>query len=379
MRLAQFIPANMEAILSEWEAFARTLYPNSSRLTPLQLRDHAEQILEAVVKDLESAQSKEEQCAKSWGRSPVPMDAPETAAQTHAVLRAQSGMDITQLAAEYRALRASVLRLWEAACAPGADGLQEVIRFNEAIDQAVAESIGFFTARVERARNLLLGTLGHDMRNPLTAIIMTATSLARMNAGEGVSHAAECLIRSGSSIKALLDDLVDYGRVKLGVGIRIEVSDCDLGVLLADELKQHRAAHPGREVEMTVEGDLKGRWDGRRLQQALRNLVSNAIAYGSDGEPVRVAARGDETGVRIEVMNKGTAIEAFQAERLFDPLRRGETGHRRSNRDGLGLGLYIVREITRAHAGEVDLRSDATETVFSVRLPRSSAPATVVS
>ena len=127
------------------------------------------------------------------------MEAPETAAQTHAILRARSGFDINQLASEYRALRASVLRLWTEACQPDDINLEDVIRFNEAIDQALAESIEFFSEQVERARNLLLGMLGHDMRNPLNTIQMTASYLAALNAGAEVSEAAFRLIRSGAS------------------------------------------------------------------------------------------------------------------------------------------------------------------------------------
>jgi hypothetical protein len=101
----------------------------------------------------------------------------------HAVLRARGGFDINQLAAEYRALRASVLRLWIDAGQP-APHADDVIRFNEAIDQALAESISFFSVQVDRARNLLLGMLGHDMRSPLQTIQMTAVYLANLNAGE---------------------------------------------------------------------------------------------------------------------------------------------------------------------------------------------------
>jgi signal transduction histidine kinase len=191
-------------------------------------------------------------------------------------------MDINQLAAEYRALRASVLRLWEMeeVSLPSNEALQDVIRFNEAVDQALAESILFFSAQVDRSRNLMLGMLGHDMRNPLNAIVLTAWDLASLNAGAEVSEAAALLIRSGASIQALLDDLVDYNRTKLGQGINIEVGDADLAALFANELEQHHAAHPTRRVELTVEGDVTGRWDGQRLQQVLRNLVSNAITTG---------------------------------------------------------------------------------------------------
>ena len=112
MRLAEFILNRMESILVEWEAFAGTLLPAAGGMTPLALRDHAHSILEAVAKDLTSPQTREAQSQKSKGRAPIVHGAPETAAQTHAVLRAASGFDINQLVAEYRALRATVLRLW---------------------------------------------------------------------------------------------------------------------------------------------------------------------------------------------------------------------------------------------------------------------------
>ena len=115
MRLHDFILRDMESILVEWEAFAATLFPAAASMTPLALRDHAKQILEAVATDLSTPQTKQAQVDKSLGRAPKLMEAPETAAQTHAVLRARSGFDINQLAAEYRALRASVQRLWTGA------------------------------------------------------------------------------------------------------------------------------------------------------------------------------------------------------------------------------------------------------------------------
>ena len=118
MRLADFILRDMESILAEWEAFAATLFPAAASMTPLALRDHAKEILEAVAKDLSTPQTKQAQIDKSRGRAPKLMDARETAAQTHAILRARSGFDINQLASEYRALRASVLRLWTESCQP---------------------------------------------------------------------------------------------------------------------------------------------------------------------------------------------------------------------------------------------------------------------
>lgn len=370
MRLADFILRDMETILAHWEAFAGTLLPAAANMRSLALRDHAQQILEDIAQDLSTFETQEAQFEKSIGQAPKPEGALKTAAQTHALLRARSGFDINQLAAEYRALRASVLRLWMEACQREAPHLNDVIRFNEAIDQAIAESISSFSAQVDQARNLLLGMLGHDMRSPLQTIQMTASYLAALNAGEKISVAASRLIRSGARMQALLDDMLDFNRTQLGLGINVAPTEGDLAKHLTDELDLLRAVHPDRQIDLDVVGDCHGVWDGRRLQQLLGNLVLNAIKYGAPDAPVRVSVTADEAQVCLEVKNSGPAIERSTLGRIFDPLQRGPNQTERTADSSLGLGLYIAREIAKAHGGVIDARSDERETVFSVRLPR---------
>jgi len=367
VRLADFILRNIESILAKWEEFAATRLPAAASMTSLELRDLAQQILEAMAADLSTSQSPEEQAAKSKGLAPAPFPARETAAQTHAVMRARRGYDIAQLVSEYRALRASVLSMWMEACLPAAPHLQDVIRFNEAVDQAVAESVGHFSAQVEQARNLLLGMLSHDMRSPLQTVQMTALHLGQLNAGSEVSTAAKRLIRSGAQLQALLDDLVDFNRTNLGLGILIVPSPLDLAALCAQELEQLRVAYPESQLQLNVVGDCQGSWDGKRVQQLLGNLVVNAIHHGAPDRPVRVAVVGEKDGVRIEVGSSGPAISGETLVQLFEPLKRGAANERHS---GMGLGLYIVREIAKGHGGTAEARSDVFETVFTVRLPR---------
>lgn len=375
MRLADFITQNLEPILAQWEEFAASMLPAAANMGALALRDHAGQILLAVVKDLRSSQTREAQREKSLGRAPRPIDATETAAQTHALLRARAGFNINQLAAEYRALRASVLRLWMDDRALVATDLDDVIRFNEAIDQALAESVGFFSAQVDQNRNLLLGMLGHDMRSPLQAIQATASYLAALNAGEGVSDAAGRLIRSGARIQALLDDLTDFNRTRLGLGINVVPTTIDLADVLADELDELRAIHPDRQIELHVSGNSQGVWDGHRLQQLLGNLVLNAVKYGAQDTPVRVDVTGDATHVRIEVTNSGPAIDRETLASIFDPLTRGTIQQSKHDRSGsLGLGLFIASEIAKAHCGIIEARSDETGTSFLLSLPRADVP-----
>lgn len=172
-------------------------------------------------------------------------------------------------------------------------------------------------------------------------------------------------------MQALLNDMLDFNRTRLGLGINIAPTDADLVRLFVEELDQLRAAHPGCRLDLEAQGDCRGAWDGRRLQQMLGNLVLNAIKYGAPGAPVRVVLTGEERTVCFEVRNHGPAIEEKTLERIFDPLQRGMNHEASPGAEGnLGLGLYIAREIAKAHGGEIEARSDGTETVFAVRLPR---------
>lgn len=373
MRLADFILSDMEHIVAEWEAFAATRLPAARRMSALALRDHAEPILRAVAADLRTPQTAAEQIGKSRGEAPVIEGAPATAAQTHGLLRAQSGFDINQMASEYRALRASVLRLWLDACAPEPPHTEDIIRFNEAVDQALAESVAFYSERVDRARNLFIGMLGHDMRTPLQSILITATRLGQMNMDEKVSDAAGRLIRSGERMQHLLDDLVEFNRSNLGLGIPVDRKAADMRDLLEEELAQIQVAHPGQRLELVVHGPTDGVWDGTCVQRLVGNLVVNAIKYGSPDTPVRIVVTGSKDDVNIEVRNHGVPLDADALRDMFEPLRRGLHATDPNDWDGsLGLGLYIAREIAKAHGGDIDARSEQGETVFSVRLPRKA-------
>jgi signal transduction histidine kinase len=373
VRLSKFIESEMEKILQEWERFAATLLPAAADMDSAALRDHAENILLAVCKDIDTAQTYEERENKSKGLAPGPIDARNTAAETHALLRAQSGFTVNQLASEYRALRASVLQMWASACEPTDIYLPDMVRFNEAIDQAIAESVAFFNAQLEHERNLLLGMLGHDMRAPLHVIQATTRSLSKLDAGTDVASCAARLSKSVHSLKVLLDDLLDLNRTKLGIGITISPASVDLAEAFSAELEQLRVAHPSRSIALEVTGEVSGVWDVNRLNQLLGNLVENAIKYGSFSSPVRVVLNGLPGEVRFSIHNHGPKIDPSMLAQIFKPLKRGSDNEFLSGTDGsFGLGLYIASEITNAHHGDISATSDEVETVFTVRLPRLS-------
>ena len=174
MRLSEFVLANIERILQEWDTFARSIWP-TPRPNPILLRDHAEAILRAAARDMTTHQTATEQDSKSKGEggegnASVKLD---DASKRHALGRVRSGFHLMELVAEYRALRASVIRLWGASGAlPDSGGLVDLTRFNESIDQSLAEAVRYFSMEMDRSREIFLGILGHDLRNPLNAILL---------------------------------------------------------------------------------------------------------------------------------------------------------------------------------------------------------------
>jgi signal transduction histidine kinase len=376
MRLSEFISKNMERILVEWEAFARTLGPAADTMDITALRDHAEQMLRAIVKDLNTYQSKAEQSDKSKGKADEDPSGGDSAASTHGELRALHGFSLVQMVSEYRALRASVLRLW-AETAKNRDNLDPVdlTRFNEAIDQALAESVVDFSAEIDRSRDMLLGIVGHDLRNPLGAIIRSAADLVETEDPSSRYHrTASRILDAGRRMKSILSDLMDLTRGRLGEGIPITRADADLAKIGRQVTEEIAVMYPNRQLSCEASGPLRGHWDGGRIGQALSNLIANAAKHGAPDGPVTVTLRGEPEKVVLSVHNLGPEISKDRQAQIFLPLQRfgpddpGPTGEH-----GLGLGLFIVSEIAKAHGGWTGVEStDEAGTTFTINLPREA-------
>jgi two-component system sensor histidine kinase/response regulator len=219
----------------------------------------------------------------------------------------------------------------------------------------------------ERMKDLFLGAVGHDLRNPLNTIIAAAQLMLH---GDDLGSAAqrtyaEKIERAGRRMQRMLEDILDLTRGQFAGGIPLSPRSMDLGEVCRTVVDDHRIAHPNHLVELEITGDVRGRWDPGRIDRVVSNLVGNAAEHGGDG-PVRVRVRDADVSVMMEVWNGGTPIEPEILPEIFDPFRRGKTAGA-----GLGLGLYIVREIVRAHAGTVKVGSNAHDgTTFTVTLPR---------
>lgn len=368
--LANFIEQSLEPILEEAVKFARSV-TGGADLDVVELRDHIPQILEAIIADLRTEQTRAEGVEKSKGQAPEEPRQHPTAAATHALTRARSGYSISGLVSEYRALRSSVLRLWGEARGPQPVHVADVTRFNEAIDQAIAESVAYYADEVERWRDVFLGVLGHELRNPLNAIVMSSELIARMSVDTPIAPVAAQLRNSGMHMGKLLNKLLVYNRAQFGIGIHVETADVDLAEEARQEVELLKAALPGARIEFCSPGHVHGRFDAARLREVVSNLVVNARKYGSPDTEIRVVVRDFGARVELEVSNDGKAIEPGAIERMFDPLRRGATARDGdSERVSLGLGLFIVKQIAEAHGGTIRAASDEGKTTFTLDLPK---------
>lgn len=374
MTLSRFITDNMEAIVREWQTFATTLEPAASSMSDLALRDHAKAILTAIAKDLETSQTPLAQSDKSKGLAP-PLSARETAAATHGALRHVSGFDLNQLGAEYRALRASVIRLWTLANPAMVDSaaLDDMIRFNEAVDQAVAESTSRYAAELALSRDTFMAILAHDLRSPLNAITMLSFLLERGAPNDTVRKQSGQIQRSAKEMSAMIRDLLDYTRTKLGKGIPVKPKACSLLAVCRDAVDEVRSAQPERQFVFDVPDDLAAWVDDARLRQALSNLLNNAVQHGDPATPITLRARAEGRDIVVSVKNLGEPIPADSLQVIFDPLVQLSTRSAAAPEvpaTNLGLGLFIAREVALGHQGTLDVVSDARSgTVFTMRLP----------
>lgn len=375
MRLSVFILANLDEILREWEEFALTISPLKDA-DKIELRDHAAAVLKVIAADLITPQAECDRITKSHGLSAVTVN--DTAAETHAEARMSSGLTSDQVMAEFRALRASVLRLWTRSANIGTpEEIEDMVRFNEAVDQAQSESMVRYSKLLRDSQSLFLAILGHDVRSPLGAVSMGAQVLMLDHAlPSKVLKVALRIFNSSKRVDEIVRDLLDFSTSHLGDGIPIDPYKVDVGELCLSVVEEARTFHPDRDIALVAEGALVGTWDGARLAQAFSNLIANALQHGKPDGTVHVAISGDASGLWFEVRNDADVIPAAKLRSLFDPVKsfaiRPASERTASRVQNLGLGLYVVKEIVKAHEGEISVSSTAEEGVkFSMRIPRT--------
>jgi sigma-B regulation protein RsbU (phosphoserine phosphatase) len=251
---------------------------------------------------------------------------------------------------------------------------QELVRSRARLEELVAVANQLEADAKDRAllAEQMIGIVSHDLRNPLAAISMAATMLARGHLPPVEQRYVERIGRATDRATRLISDLLDFTRARLGNGLPIAPVAIDLHAVIADSVEELRLSPPASALVHVRHGEAACRADPHRLAQLLGNLVANAVTYGDPRVPVTVTSRVDATSFAIGVHNAGPPIAVEAQAGLFEPMTRGTAG---GKADSVGLGLFIVREIARAHGGEVRVRSSAADgTTFEVVVPHAPAP-----
>jgi len=371
---AQFIDQHVDAVVDDFEVFARRSGPAAEHLASEGLRDHAKVMLQAVAADMATVQTAASQQVKAEGNAAnATYSRVMATARQHAQHRFSQGFTLPQMLSEYRALRASVIRRWTAQLDVADAGLlAELTRFGEAIDEGLTEAIAWYSKRLEESRNLLIGVLAHDLRSPLGAVRMSADYLLRTDRlHDNDLRAASRIVSSSSRMARYISDLLDFSQTLLGASLPITRAPIDLVPLCADVVDELRSAHPAATIEAELPDRMAGSWDAARLSQLVSNLIANAVIHGEAGWPVLVRLSAAGTSASIEVHNRGEPIAPGSLPTLFQPLMHSRPEPQRMRgSSGLGLGLYIAREIALAHGGTLVVRSETEAgTTFTACLP----------
>ncbi|HVG59882.1 MAG TPA: ATP-binding protein [Hyalangium sp.] len=226
--------------------------------------------------------------------------------------------------------------------------------------------------RAEYLREQLLGVVGHDLRTPLNTLQLGISALLMDPKLEGrQSRQLTIMSRAARRMERMIHDLLDFTRARLAGGIPVTPAPMSLDLLLKRVLEEYRLAYPEHPIVLTTEGDLMGHWDEARLAQLLDNLLQNALRHSLQDHPIGLSVKARAAQVTLAVHNQGPLLQPEEREAIFEPFRRGK----RAAGEGLGLGLYIAKQIAVAHGGHISVESSVEQgTSFKVSLPRHSLP-----
>jgi signal transduction histidine kinase len=236
----------------------------------------------------------------------------------------------------------------------------------DAVDRLVATEAKLLTERqTAELREQFIAVLGHDLRNPLASIAAGTRMLPKAKSKEAADEILGLMQKSAARMSAMIDNVLDFARGRLGSGIALNRSPEPLQPVLKQVIAELRASYPDRKVEAKFALSQPVHCDSGRIAQLFSNLLGNALTHGSAATPVRVQAVTRDGAFELSIANSGDPIPPEAMERLFQPFYR--VAVQRSL--GLGLGLYIASEIARAHGGTLSVDSSPDETRFTFRMP----------
>jgi signal transduction histidine kinase len=249
----------------------------------------------------------------------------------------------------------------------------EELDLARAIADHVAAAVVRFEAFEElrgtvRFHEMFSGMLGHDLRNPLGAIVTAAQLAIARSPGDRITKPLSRVLTSSARMTRMIEQLLDFTHVRVGGGIPLVAQPVDLVPILRQVIEELEDANPEWTLTLECVGGAAGAWDADRLAQVFSNLIANAVQHGDVAGGVRIRVDGTHAGrVRIEIENTGTIPEELRPT-IFEPMSGSQ--RRRDGSRGLGLGLYVSREIVRAHQGTITARSGHDSTTFAIELPR---------
>jgi signal transduction histidine kinase len=222
-------------------------------------------------------------------------------------------------------------------------------------------------------REQFIAILGHDLRNPLQAIVASSDLLERRLEEPALAQMALRIKTNARRMAALIDDVLDFARARLGGGISVELTDVeDINTGLMTVVQEFQDAQTDCKIVPDFQVTRSVRCDLGRLQQVASNLLANALTHGQPFHPVKIAARDDDQDLVLEVWNSGEPIPAESLSKIFEPFWRHSVS---ASRNGLGLGLHICSQIVGAHHGQISVTSSRESgTQFTARLPLSVQP-----
>jgi len=354
MSLPHFIHESLDDILAEWERDCGESPPHAE---PAARRQHFGKVLRAVADEMK--------------RLPANAAAAAAAASTDdggGAPHSHAG----QLVGDYASLRASVIRQWRRKHpSPSPSDLDDLVRFNEAMDRSLAELTATFSPSESQPQALFLGVLNHELRTSVASILMSAQVLThRSPPGSPEAKAAQRILRSCEQLRQTLDALSEFTKVRLGEHLEIDRLPDDIGVLCRQAVDAFGRVDPERRIRLSSDGDLSGNWDQARIREAIGALIGNAARFASRGSTVALVVDGHAADeVAVTVHGDGTPIDVETLQTIFDPIARVESEN--ATYAGLGLGLFMVRKVVDAHGGRVSVEcAPGLGTTFKVVLPR---------
>lgn len=356
--ITEHLRARKAEITRVYEALVRAELPELDRLDHAAVIDHLPEFLEGLARWIDG-----DTAAARAGFTAL--------AEGHAIQRLGYGISLVTVTREYILMRSTILN--ELLAVPSGEGTAaQLVRVNAGMDEAVHEAVRRYSSRRDEVRDRFMGVLAHDLRNPLHGIVLAATRIASATStsAPSIHRLAEIITRSSERMGRMLHDLVELARGQLGGGIPIVLRQGDMGELCREVIEEVEQAYPGRELALERDGDLRGVWDHDRVMQALNNLVGFALERGATVVMLGARESADHQAVVTTVHDSGAPLLPEQVAGAFEPFLVDAPSD--PERRGLGLGLYIARQICLAHGARCTLdRSDASGTTLAVVWPRT--------